>query len=167
MLDGAKKERMPSIPEKSPRDLVVLSQRRRTIRAILSWLKDVDRGQAVDIAAYAKKYHLSKRTLLRTLHADPTIQDEILGPMMAEARLGVQQAVGMAGHVLGDSSEDRMVQLRWAEFLARLHGGGYDKRPTTNVTIANLIPQLPIHFQKAEAKIIDVTPEPKNLEDLL
>lgn len=155
-----------SIRGPGKRALVAFSKRSRAVKALLRWQRALERGVALDIGEAARDHGLSKRQLLKILQEDQKLQDEIFGPLTMEAQAGLQKALIVASEELSNPDAKSGEKVKWAEFLARMVGGGYEKKQAQPIVIANLIPELPPAVQHLKARVIDQEPAEK-LEDLL
>jgi len=145
-----------------------LGRKRAALRAIIRWERELAAGNPARLEDIAKEEGLSKRKLLNIIRTDEDLQKNLFQPAMVEARMGIVKAVRQAYDSIDDENVQSADQRGWAEFLARLVGGAYDKKQAAggNVIIANLIPQLPPQMQHLRGKVIDVEGEVRSLDDL-
>jgi hypothetical protein len=145
-----------------------LARRRAALRAVIRWERELSKGNCADLAEIGKEEGLSKRKLLNTIRQDEELQKQLFQPAMVEAKMGLVKAVRQAYHSIDDPDVQSGDQRGWAEFLARLIGGQYEKKQAVggNLIIANLIPQLPPNLAHLEGRIVDVDSEVRSLDDL-
>jgi hypothetical protein len=164
---GQGKKPLPAVRE-GPKDLVAISQSNRAVKVLLSWLRGLDAGRSDALEDACRKHRLPKRTLLRVLKKDPTIQEKVLGPQMEEIALAIQQGVTTASRVLEDPEAPLAERRMWLEVLLRLKGGKYERGEGGPNLLINLIPQLPPGMKEVEARVLDGKSDPDEcLEDLL
>lgn len=165
MLQGAKKD-TPARAEDTTthRGLIAFSRAGRATKALLRWTNGLDAGVCKDVSEYAKEVGLTKRQLLKELRDNEQLQKELFGPSMMEARMGLAKSIAVAYDQIGDANVMPADQRGWADFLAKLINGYYEKGKNgqqANVLI-NLVPALAETQQHIAHRIVDV----ENLSDL-
>lgn len=172
-LDGGIRGETPTAGV--PKGLIRFSQRQRAFRALIEWVRDLDRGQPADVTAYAEKHRLSKRDLLKVLREDETLRNEVFAPLAAEAKIGVRLGVAAGIRALvaadedyGSAADASTAKRLWAEFFARLDGGGFEARKSAPpvLILQQLIPDLPPQARQIQARVLD-GPQPESLEEAL
>ena len=159
MLTGGRKEKRDAVATitKGRTAIALLGRKRAALRAIIQWERDLSKGKVTSLEDIARNEGLSKRRLLNVIRNDEGLQKELFEPAMVEARLGLIKAVRQAYVSIDDQDVQAADQRGWAEFLAKLLGGAYDKKQAagTNLIIANLIPQLPPQLAHLSAQVVE------------
>lgn len=155
--------------------MIPFSRRQRALRALVEWMRDLDRGNPCDITAYAEKHRLSRRDIIRQLQEDEHLRKEIFAPLATEAKIGLRMGVAAGLRALMASDEDFeskeagfTSRRLWAEFFARLDGGGFEARKAAPpvLILQQLIPDLPPQARVIQARVLE-EPEPATLEEAL
>lgn len=158
-----------------PMGLIRFSQRQRAYRALIEWVRDMDRGNPADVTAYAEKHRLSKRSLLKMIREDETLRNEVFAPIMVEAKIGVRLGVAAGLRALvaqdetfGSGADASTAKRLWAEFFARLDGGGFEARKAAPpvLILQQLIPDLPPQARAIQTVVLE-GPQPATLEEAL
>lgn len=132
-----------------------ISRRVRITKALTRWSDAVLRGEKVTLEEIAAPLGLTPRLIRKAMAEDKTLEAQVFGPSMAQARLGLATAVGEAFTALSSTNTDSATKHRWAVFLAKLVGGGYeraDRGPTVEI---NMVPELPAGFKHIEFEVKD------------
>lgn len=172
-LDGGVRGETPTAGV--PKGLVRFSQRQRAFRALIEWVRDLDKGNPADVTAYAEKHRLSKRDLLKVLREDETLRNEVFAPLAAEAEIGVRlgvvagiKALVASDETYGSAADASTAKRLWAEFFARLNGGSFEARKAAPpvLILQQLIPDLPPQARQIQARVLE-EPDPATLEEAL
>lgn len=170
-LSGGKKGETPPVPM----GMIRFNQRQRALRALVEWMKDLDRGQPADIASYAEKHRLSRRDLVNQLREDEYLRQQVFAPLATEAKLGLRMGVAAGLRALlaidteyESTAEASTSRRLWAEFFARLDGGGFEARKAAPplLILQQLIPDLPPQARAIQVRVLE-EPEPATLEEAL
>lgn len=138
--------------------------KRRALSAVLAWARDLDAGCPKRMSEYARRAGIS-RAQFRTALAEPDTQKAIFGDTLDEARAGVRRGVTIAARVIDDPDVNLRDKRYWIELLMKFSGGQFERRDSgPSIVIANIIPELPHEFRRAESKVIDLK---KGLGDLV
>jgi len=170
-LAGGKRGETPPVPM----GMIRFNQRQRALRALVEWMKDLDKGSPADISTYAAKHRLGRRDLIRLLREDEHLRNEIFTPLATEAKLGLRMGVaaGLRAFLstdeeFGGVAEASTAKRLWAEFFARLDGGGFEARKAAPpvLILQQLIPDLPPQARTIQARVLE-EPQPATLEEAL